>query len=378
MSLLIDAHREFLADSVRLETFRAAIHELVQPGDVVVDLGSGTGVLGLFACEAGARRVLSIEATAMTEVAREVARANGFADRVTFVRELSTLADLPERADVVITDQIGHLGFDAGLWEYLTDARRRFLKPDGRLLPESIAIFVAPLEAPELFARVEFWNSRPGGFDFSPVRTWAANTGYPAHLSPDGLLAPPVASPRMTTRDMTRAPFSLSARFTMSRSGDLHGIGGWFAAQLTPGVRLTNAPGARDRINRRNVFLPLAQAVSVAAGDVVEVALQVDPVETVLGWTVVVHRRDVPPVSFRHSTVHGMLIAPDELQRMRPDFTPVLTARGVARRTVLELCDGRRPLVDIEREVFATHPELFESEADASVFVAEVVSRYSC
>lgn len=378
MSLLIDAHREFLSDSLRLETFRAAIHEVVRPGDVVVDLASGTGVLGLFACEAGAKRVLSIEATAMTEVARDVARANGFADRVTFIRELSTLADTPERADVVITDQIGHLGFDAGLWEYLTDARRRFLKPGGRLLPESIGFVVAPVEAPALFERVNFWESRPAGLDFSPVRTWAANTGYPAHLSADAVLAAPFESPQMTTLDMTRAPISIPARFTVTRSGDLHGVGGWFVARLTPGVRLTNAPGASDRINRRNVFLPLSRAVRVDQGDVVEVTLQIDPVETVLGWTVVVHRKEVPPVSFRHSTVRGMLIAPDELNRMRPDFTPVLTARGVARRTVLELCDGRRPLAEIERQVFVTHPELFASEADAAVFVAEVVSRYSC
>ena len=64
------------------------------PGAVVVDLGSGTGVLGLMACQAGAKRVYSIEESSLIELARDICQANGFADRVRFIKGLSTRVDL--------------------------------------------------------------------------------------------------------------------------------------------------------------------------------------------------------------------------------------------------------------------------------------------
>src|SRR5262245_66163182 len=102
MSLVVDAHRQYLADDVRVNAFRRAVEETVRPGDTVLDLGSGTGILGLFACAAGARRVYAVEETGLVELAREVARANGFADRITFLQRFSRHAELPERVDVVV------------------------------------------------------------------------------------------------------------------------------------------------------------------------------------------------------------------------------------------------------------------------------------
>src|SRR4051794_13386275 len=104
MSLVIDEHRQFLADTPRITAFDAAIRETVRPGDVVIDLGSGTGILGLLACRAGARRVYSIDDGAIVGVARAICRANGYADRMVFVRDMSTRLTLPEAADVLVTD----------------------------------------------------------------------------------------------------------------------------------------------------------------------------------------------------------------------------------------------------------------------------------
>ena len=46
MSLVLDEHRAYLADTSRLDAFDAALRALVRPGDVVLDLASGTGILG--------------------------------------------------------------------------------------------------------------------------------------------------------------------------------------------------------------------------------------------------------------------------------------------------------------------------------------------
>src|SRR5687767_9165425 len=99
VSLILDEHRRYLADGARTAAYRQAIEEAVRPGAVVLDLGCGTGVLGLLACQAGAGRVYAIDSGGVIELARKLAQANGYADRVTFVKGMSTRVELPERVD---------------------------------------------------------------------------------------------------------------------------------------------------------------------------------------------------------------------------------------------------------------------------------------
>jgi hypothetical protein len=375
VSLIVDEHREYLKDAVRLDAFRAAIYQRVRPGDVVVDLGSGTGVLGLLACQAGASRVYAIEASAMIDVARRIAAASGFADRIVYVNQYSTLATLPERADGLVMDQIGQFGFEAGLFEFMADARR-FLKPGAWTIPESLDLCVAPVSDLEVRERVEFWRTPLLGLDVSPAREWAANTGYPKHLEPSQLLGPPAPAARVRAGEMSSRRMRIEAVLAIERPGTLDGIGGWFHAQLAPDVMLTNAPGAGARLARRNVVLPLDRPIVVDRGDVVEVQMQILPADTLVTWRVNV-RTGAGDHTFSHSTLHGMLLTRDSLRRLRPDQAPRLTERGKARLSVLELCDGIRPFAEIEREILVRHPSLFRSPSDASVFVTEVVSRYS-
>src|SRR4029453_11588483 len=103
---------QYLEDDMRLTAFAQAISSTVRPGDVVVDLGCGTGILGLLACRAGAARVYAIDAGGMAEIARVIAAANGLADRIAIINGHSQQVSLPERADVVLCDQIGHFGFE--------------------------------------------------------------------------------------------------------------------------------------------------------------------------------------------------------------------------------------------------------------------------
>jgi protein arginine N-methyltransferase 1 len=72
-----------------------------------------------------------------------------------------------------------------------------------------------------------------------------------------------------------------------------------------------------------------------------------------------------------------MLLCQDDLRRTQPKFVPKRTPWGDARLAVLTLCDGQRPLAEIEKEVYIRHPKLFHSPAEAATFVAEVVTTYS-
>jgi len=376
VSLVVDEHRSYLADPVRIDAFRRALRQIVRPGAVVADVGSGSGILGLLACDAGAERVYSIEATGMIEVARAIAARNGFADRLRFIHAESGEVELPEPVDVLVCDQIGHFGFEAGLFGFVSDARRRFLKPDGAMIPARVCLQIVPVTAPELAAAVRFWCERPAGFDMSPAHAWAANTGHPTRLEPDQCLGEPMVGVSVDALGLTNEPLSLDVSLPIARRGVLDGIGGWFTADLAPGVMLTNSPFSRDRIDRRNVYFPI-DPIAVEPGDLLTVRMRIRPAEVVVSWRGEVTRAERTLGSFSRSTLRGMLLSRDDLARQRPGYVPTLTPRGRARMTVLELCDGARPLAQVERALFERHRDLFETPAEAAVFAAEVVTRYT-
>jgi protein arginine N-methyltransferase 1 len=379
VSLIIDEHRQYLVDRIRLDAFEAAVASVVQPGHVVLDLASGTGIMGLLACRAGAKRVYSIEMGGMISVAREVARANGFEDRVVFIKGYSLHVDLPEKVDVVVADQIGNFGFNAGIIEFFADARRRFLKPEGVTLPRGMSLMLAPVEAPDLYDQVEFWNTSPAGFDFRPVRSMAANTGYQVNLDPKSVCGDAVAIANINLNCADVVTFHGEATAEINRSTVMHGLGGWFAAELAAGIGMTNSPLSPERIQRRQVFFPIDRAVEVNKGDLVKIHMTIRPIDMVVNWNVDVvdGKSGVSKGRFRHSTWKGMLITEEDRRLTQPAFKPKLIPRGEGRKTVCNLCDGTRTLAEIEDEVFRLHPELFHAREEAAVFVAEVVTRYT-
>ena len=143
---------------------------------------------------------------------------------------------------------------------------------------------------------------------------------------------------------------------------------------------MSNSPLSEQRVDRRNVFFPLDRPVPVQAGDSVTVTMQILPVQIAVTWKVDIRkqgRTEEDCLRFTHSTLNGMLIAREDLQRTHLAFVPTLSPWGTARLTVLTLCDGIRPLAQIEGELLRRHPDLFPSLPNAATFVAEVVTRYS-
>ena len=374
MSLLLDEHREYLADRHRIDALRRAIHATVRSGDIVLDLGCGSGLLGLIACEAGAARVYAVDNTGMIEIARAIARAAGMADRITHIAGHSTVIDLPERANVLVFDQIGRLGFEAGLLEFALDARQRLLGPGARIMPGPVSLYLALAASADIRSRIEFWDTRPAGIDTSPARLTAANTGYPIEPEHVTLLSAPDQVMTLSAARWRGEPLDGRVTLTASRDARVDGLAGWFVAELAPGVTMTNAHGRADRINRRIAFLPFDPPVDLKAGDALVVSLRLLAADMILAWDAA---REDGADRRSHSTWKGMLPVGEARARTRDDAVPELTPRGLARRTVLELCDGRRPVREIERLLRERHPDLFPAEHDAAVFAAEVLSVYA-
>ena len=104
-------HREMLEDQVRTEAFRRAIFECCK-GRVVLEVGTGSGMLAVLAAQAGARRVVAVEADAeMAQLAQQVVDANGVEVQVLSgrVEDVAPLVDraLGGEAEVLISEWMG-------------------------------------------------------------------------------------------------------------------------------------------------------------------------------------------------------------------------------------------------------------------------------
>src|SRR6266513_1997782 len=98
-----------IADRIRVDAYAAALRKTVHQGSIVVEIGTGPGVFAVLACQLGAGRVYAIEPSEIIQVAREIASANGCADKIEFFEDLSNRVTIPTRADVVFSDLRGIL-----------------------------------------------------------------------------------------------------------------------------------------------------------------------------------------------------------------------------------------------------------------------------
>ena len=122
-----------LQDYVRTGTYRHAFMSNTTDftDKVVLDVGTGTGILALFAVQAGARKVYAVEASESAEVARTLVAANGYADKIEIIQGKLEEINLPEKVDIIISEPIGFLLVHERMLETYAVARERFLKPGG-------------------------------------------------------------------------------------------------------------------------------------------------------------------------------------------------------------------------------------------------------
>ena len=372
MSSLLEEHLGYVADPVRLERFKTAVAQIVKHGDRITDLGCGTGVLGLLCLRAGAAQVYAVDAGQMIEVARESLVRAGWSDRVRFIHGYSRQIDLPEPVDVVICDQVGYFGFDAGIVESLDDARRRFLKPLGTLIPARIKLQLAGVESTKCHEFSAGWRGENVPPEFHWVNQHAVNSRHAVQIKREELLGTPAELGEIDFRAENPGYFFWDAELRMARDGVMHGLAGWFECELANAVWMTNSPLSDQAIDRPQAFLPIGEAVAVKSGDLVQVKLRARPTDNLIAWDV---RFAAGGKKFSHSTWHGELLMPEQIAARNPAHVPRRNREGEARMIVLGYCDGNRTVSEIEQSVLREHPDLFPTAEETSRFIARVLGR---
>jgi SAM-dependent methyltransferase len=345
-------HHGYLQDGRRNAAYAAALKAVVTPGMRVLDLGCGSGVLGLMALDAGAAHVDAVDSSPMLEVAREIAAANGRADRVHHHQVWSTSLELPERVDLVICDQAdGIFGVQCGLLDALADARDRLARAGAVLVPAAVTPLLIPVQAPTLRARLDSMGESSNGLDTSAMDRHSRST--PWYLDDEKIVA--------TGDELSGAVLDLhgSAEGAIAVAGELgpppaggrwDGVLCGFRVQLGPDVTCSNSPGAADAIDRGGPIVPFMAGEAPTAVDV-----RLYPKSGILRW-----RLTTPDGVIERSSLDGLL-DPALQTRLDPSRAPKPTDQGVQARALLEAADGTRSAAELRASVPEEHQRVLDS-----------------
>jgi protein arginine N-methyltransferase 1 len=309
-----------IEDGVRLRAYRDALAASIKPGARVLDLGAGTGILSLLACQLGAGKVYAVEPSDALVVARQLAQDNGYAGRIEFLQVSSFDVRLPSPVDVMVSDLRGVLPLHGGHIPAIVDARRRLLAPGGVQIPARDRVLVQLVNDASLHdAGVGIWRDGAFGLDLRGALRWAAHQMHKADLSRSAMLGEPQAAFELDYATVESPDAAGTARWTLAEAGVAHGFGAWFETQLVAGIGYSNAPD-QPRAIYGQMFFPFPEPLAVARGDDVAVRLAATLVDDTYVWrwdTTVRGKDGGSRCRFQQSSFHATPVNPARLSPQR-------------------------------------------------------------
>lgn len=168
-------HEEMLKDEVRTLTYRNAIYHNrhLFKDKIVLDVGSGTGILAMFAAKAGAKRVIGIEFSNIAQQSLQIIKDNNLDNIVTIIQgkvEDTELPDGIEKVDVIISEWMGYCLFYESMLNTVFYARDKWLQPDGILFPDRATLHICAIEDRQYKDDKINWWDNVYGFNMASIR----------------------------------------------------------------------------------------------------------------------------------------------------------------------------------------------------------------
>ncbi|MCU0533351.1 MAG: 50S ribosomal protein L11 methyltransferase [Hydrococcus sp. Prado102] len=277
-----DFHSLMLNDEIRMVAYQNAIREVVKPDMVVLDLGTGTGILGLWALQAGAKQLYAIEVNPdMIPVAIATFEQGGMKGKYEIFEGLSYDINLPEPVDLIISEILGNIGDNEDCVPILNDAYKRFLRTGGKMLPSLVSIYLVPVSSLQAHQQVRSQNCKVINAKYSlekllQARSLASpfNHYYDAIIPRKCYLSQPQIARRLNMDGNDDPVYQAQLTFVVEENGVFTGFKGSFIAQLSESVALDISG---DDINTRTTsdswkhcYLPVETPVEVESGDEID------------------------------------------------------------------------------------------------------------
>ncbi len=252
-----------LSHRTRIQKFRQAITKIVKSDHHVIELGTGSGILAILAARQGAR-VTAIDANAESlKYARAAAERNGVAKKIEFIHSNFSDFEPEEKADVVLCEMLSSVMLIEQQIPASRYAVKHFLKPNGRIIPQEVKLFVIPVQNEILWNRFNIEDLKFPRIPQTAEREQSIDLADLQELE------------KIDLTKVSDQPMSIDKHlnFEIVQSGTVHGIIGMFESKLLDDITLTMEDGWRE------LFMPLPESVDVKAGTKLDVRVSFRPGE---------------------------------------------------------------------------------------------------
>uniref|UniRef100_A0A0K0DM16 MTS domain-containing protein n=1 Tax=Angiostrongylus cantonensis TaxID=6313 RepID=A0A0K0DM16_ANGCA len=159
-------HMLMINDKDRNEKFLDALRSTVLPSDHVLDIGTGTGLISVFAASCGASKITAVESNSfLYHLAKRVLNLNGVKNaKVIQDYSFNYYPDDTDRADVVVSEILDCCAFGEGVIPTFLDAHLRLATSTARFIPANVTLFATLMESPSIFLSHSFTS--PSGKEF--------------------------------------------------------------------------------------------------------------------------------------------------------------------------------------------------------------------
>ena len=263
-----------LADSVRNSAFAEALKTVIIPGETVVaDIGSGTGYLSFLAAKYGAKKCYLYESNAdALELSKQLAAENSITN-VEFVLGNSKKVTDPPKVDVVVAEVLGHFALEENIIETLRDAKR-FLKPNGVMIPQSVTQYVAPVITASLYESINTWGAIDEEIDFSSLQEKTNNKMFLETIHSNDVLEEQEWD-SIDFQEENSSQRTGTAQWQMQEQTTVYGFGLWWNALLTQGVELSTSP-ASEATHWQQTYIPISTPLVLEKGHTLEIKIESD------------------------------------------------------------------------------------------------------
>lgn len=358
-------------DERRNDLYARALKQYVNSESIVLDLGAGLGIHGFVAAKLGAKKVYLVDPSPVLEIAQNVAKHNGIADRVVCIKKPIEQVELPEKVDIITSVFTGNFLLTEDLLPLLFFARDRFLKPEGKLLPDRAQMEVAAVSLKDYYKKhITCWDSLPQNIDYGIVRDYAVNNLYydsPQSYFPE-MLSEPASITEFDFSIADEASCRSSAKVKIAADGICHGWLGWFKIRLGKNW-LSTSPSAKQT-HWTQVFMPLGTPLQVRKGESIHFQLH-RPQSSVWTW-----KTDTKDEHLTNSTFLASPVHPHLLQKQTKDYRPTLSRMGAFVSDVLRQMDGSKRNKEIISGIKKQYQDLFKTDAEARKAIQKILEKY--
>jgi type I protein arginine methyltransferase len=378
----IAGYGQMIKDADRMAAYLAALKQVIRPNSVVLDIGTGTGIFAMLACQLGARQVYAIEPSDAIQVAREIANENGYGDEICFIQDLSTHVTLPEPVDVMLSDLRGVLPLFQEHIPAIADARSRFLAPDGIQIPQRDRLWVSVVAAPKLYQEIiSPWDEHPYGFTMQAAQKRLMQTWGKALITPEQLVVDPQCWSILDYTSVVEPNVHGQLSWIVAHPQQAHGLCLWFDTELYQDIGFSNAPGQPELIYGQ-AFLPWLTPIHLDVGDQITVNLQAKLMGDDYLWfwhtqVLAAGCADHWKANFSQSTFFGTLLSPQQLHKQSVHHVPHLNRTGEMDYWILSQMQSNQNLGAIADQLATTFSDRFATPAEALTYVGQLSLKYS-